>query len=282
MFNNFLSLDTSLLLGFDPVSFIALAAIVLIGLPHGAFDGAVGLALGYGKNFKSMAAFILIYIGIAASVVVFWINFPNAALLLFLAISIWHFGIGDSQQGERLQRFVQALAHGGLVVIGISILHTSEVDLIFAQLVNGETEFLWRFINVGAVAFTLIWAAYLFLAWQKPKLRSRFAELIGLAVVYYVLPPLAAFSLYFCAVHSARHLRYTWGRLRLLSYSPRLLIPLALFFTFASWGAAILMFWLMPTTETIRGPIVQIIFIGLAALTVPHMLLVDGLFRRAH
>jgi Brp/Blh family beta-carotene 15,15'-monooxygenase len=264
------------------VSFIALAAIVLIGLPHGAFDGAVGLALGYGKNFKSMAAFILIYIGIAASVVVFWINFPNAALLLFLAISIWHFGIGDSQQGERLQRFVQALAHGGLVVIGISILHTSEVDLIFAQLVNGETEFLWRFINVGAVAFTLIWAAYLFLAWQKPKLRSRFAELIGLAVVYYVLPPLAAFSLYFCAVHSARHLRYTWGRLRLLSYSPRLLIPLALFFTFASWGAAILMFWLMPTTETIRGPILQIIFIGLAALTVPHMLLVDGLFRRAH
>ena len=183
MFNNFLSLDTSLLLGFDPVSFIALAAIVLIGLPHGAFDGAVGLALGYGKNFKSMAAFILIYIGIAASVVVFWINFPNAALLLFLAISIWHFGIGDSQQGERLQRFVQALAHGGLVVIGISILHTSEVDLIFAQLVNGETELLWRFINVGAVAFTLIWAAYLFLAWQKPKLRSRFAELIGLAVV---------------------------------------------------------------------------------------------------
>ena len=46
MVNNFLSLDTSLLLSFDLVSFLALAAIVLIGLPHGAFDGAVGLALG--------------------------------------------------------------------------------------------------------------------------------------------------------------------------------------------------------------------------------------------
>ena len=34
-------------LGFDLLSLIALAAIVIIGLPHGAFDGAVALALGY-------------------------------------------------------------------------------------------------------------------------------------------------------------------------------------------------------------------------------------------
>ena len=29
--------------GLDPVSIIALAAIAIIGLPHGAFDGAVAL-----------------------------------------------------------------------------------------------------------------------------------------------------------------------------------------------------------------------------------------------
>ena len=34
--------------GLDPVSIIALAAIAIIGLPHGALDGAVALALGYG------------------------------------------------------------------------------------------------------------------------------------------------------------------------------------------------------------------------------------------
>ena len=274
--------NESLFLGFDPVSFFALTAIVLIGLPHGAFDGAVGLALGYGKSFKSMLAFILIYIFIAASVVIFWINFPNAALLIFLAISIWHFGIGDSYQGEKFLRIIQALAHGGLVVIGISVMHSAEVDTIFSQLINGSTLLLWRLINVTAICLIMVLTAYFFLAWKKTELRRGFAELVGLGVIYYILPPLAGFALYFCAVHSARHLHYTWSRLRVLSYSPRLLVPLALFFTIVSWIAAITTFLLMPSTDFITGSILQIVFIGLAALTVPHMLLVDGLFRRAH
>ena len=99
--------------------------------------------------------------------------------------------------------------------------------------------------------------------------------------MYYILPPLAAFALYFCVIHSARHLGYTWGRLRALAYPPSILILLAVSFTLVTWGVGIVIFWLMPTTEIIDGAILQIIFIGLAALTVPHMLLVDGLFRRS-
>ena len=88
------------------------------------------------------------------------------------------------------------------------------------------------------------------------------------------------FALYFCGVHSVRHLRYSWLKLRARKYGVRTLVLLALSFTLASWGAGILIFWQMPTTEMLDGAILQIIFIGLAALTVPHMLLVDGMFRR--
>tara|TARA_B100000780_G_scaffold149312_1_gene104365 strand:+ start:532 stop:1380 length:849 start_codon:yes stop_codon:yes gene_type:complete len=270
----------SIVVGLDPLSMIALAAIVMIGLPHGAFDGAVAIALGYGNTLKSMLGFILGYIAIAASVVAFWLIFSDIALILFLIISVFHFGIGDSQSGKWLMRTTQIIAHGGLVVVGISILHRSEVELIFIHLVGSETALLWQFLDMASFGLIAILIMYLVQAFLLPSIRIRFFELVGLGFAYYFLPPLVGFALYFCAVHSVRHLRYTWVKLRLRAYGVRTLVLLACFFTAISWIAGISIFWQMPNTETIDGAILRVIFIGLAALTVPHMLLVDGIFRR--
>ena len=274
------ALASSAFIALGPQSLIALTAVVLIGLPHGAFDGAVALALGYGKSVKSMLGFILGYIAIAASVVLFWMMFAELALILFLTISVLHFGIGDRQSGGWLTRTTQTISHGGLVVIGISILHRTEVEPIFVYLVGSETVLLWQFLNIASFGLLVVLIAYLVQAFMQPAIRIRFAELAGLGLAYYLLPPLVGFALYFCGVHSVRHLRYTWLKLRARKYGVRTLVLLALSFTLASWGAGILIFWQMPTTEMLDGTILQIIFIGLAALTVPHMLLVDGMFRR--
>jgi Brp/Blh family beta-carotene 15,15'-monooxygenase len=266
--------------GFDLLSIVALAAIVIIGLPHGAFDGAVALALGYGKTLKSMLGFVVTYVAISLLVVLFWLAYPMLALLLFLAISALHFGIGDSQSGVFLQRGIQSLAHGGLVVVGISLMHRPEVDPIFAHLVAGETSFLWAVLSIVAYGLVVILLAYAVLAYRHPKLRLRFGELAGLALAYYLLPPLVGFALYFCVVHSVRHLRHLWNNLRDSAYGGSRMLPLAMLFTVASWLAGAITLWLMPIAETLDGAILKVVFIGLAALTVPHMILVDGLFRR--
>jgi Brp/Blh family beta-carotene 15,15'-monooxygenase len=266
--------------GFDLLSLVALAAIVIIGLPHGAFDGAVALALGYGKTLKSMLGFAVTYVAISLLVVLFWLAFPVLALLLFLAISAVHFGIGDSQSGAFLTRGIQSLAHGGLVVVGVSLMHRPEVDPIFAHLVAGETSLLWAVLSVAAYGLAVILLAYAVLAYRYPKLRLRFGELAGLALAYFLLPPLVGFALYFCVVHSVRHVRHLWNDLRDSAYGRRRMLPLAVLFTVASWLAAAITLWLMPTAETLDGAILRVVFIGLAALTVPHMILVDGLFRR--
>ena len=60
--------------------------------------------------------------------------------------------------------------------------------------------------------------------------------------------------------------------------APKRLIMQAAGYTIASWLlGALALLWL--NESTVEAELIQIIFIGLAALTVPHMILVDGFFR---
>ena len=113
---------------------VGLAGIVLIGLPHGAFDGAVAMHLGIVNRFSSLARFVIIYVALAALVVVTWMIAPSISLILFLTISMLHFGAGDARNGQGALAFSEALAHGGLAIIGISQFHRGEVDEIFSYM----------------------------------------------------------------------------------------------------------------------------------------------------
>ena len=268
-------------LGFDLLSLIALAAIVIIGLPHGAFDGAVALALGYGKNLKSMLVFIVSYLSIAALVVFFWLEFPELSLTVFLGISILHFGLGDSQPGSLVQRGIQIIAHGGTVVILISLLNWTEVELIFDTLIGEKSVFLQLIIVVCGYLMVGVLASYFILAYLRPKLRVRLAELVILAILFGLVPPLVAFSLYFCGVHTPRHLTRIWHAIDKGGRDRAKMLTLALVFTIASWVAGGFSLWLVSAAETIDEAILRVVFIGLAALTVPHIVLVDGMFRRS-
>ena len=131
---------------------VGLAGIVLIGLPHGAFDGAVAMHLGIVNRFSSLARFVIIYVALAALVVVTWMVAPSISLILFLTISMLHFGAGDARNGQGALAFSEALAHGGLAIIGISQFHRREVDEIFSYLINQDTAAVWLAIDILTVA----------------------------------------------------------------------------------------------------------------------------------
>ena len=46
---------------------VALAAVVLIGLPHGALDGAIAMHLGYANKILNFISFIVLYVVMAVS-----------------------------------------------------------------------------------------------------------------------------------------------------------------------------------------------------------------------
>ncbi len=270
-------LDTSRL---GWASLLGLAAVIFIGLPHGAFDGAVAMALGWAKRPWMMLAFIGGYIGLAALVVIFWLAFPDIALLAFLGISLIHFGLGDAITGKGIALLVQTIAHGGMVIGGISLFHKAEVDIIYSYLTGGDTELIWIYIEQSSIVIGLALCIYLALAIMRPALRPRLFEIVCLGFIFYMLPPLAGFAFYFCMVHTPRHLFRIWRQLGRQNFSPRSMMIMAAGFSFASWLAAGIALWMMPSSMSADAQLLRVIFIGLAALTVPHMMLVDGLFRR--
>ena len=101
------------------ISLIALCLVSFIGVPHGSFDGAVAALLGY-QSKKRFLTFTFWYTIISIAVIFFWINFPLIALLLFIIMSIIHFGLCDWSFLKVNQfKWVIALTYGFNIIFGI-------------------------------------------------------------------------------------------------------------------------------------------------------------------
>lgn len=261
----------------DLASLYALLFVVLIGLPHGAFDGAIAAHLGAGKSAYTATKFIIYYGLSSAMIIALWFALPGEMLTLFLIISVIHFGWGDTSVKSGLPFFVQVALHGGLPIFGIVYFHPDEVAPLFSILTYGEPHLALQLSQLAAPILLSLGVLYALLALQKPAMRRRFVELLIITPLLATLPPLVGFALYFCIIHTSRHMLRIW-RLLTVTVAPKRLIMQASGYTIASWlfgGLAFL--WL--NENSVEAELLQIIFIGLAALTVPHMILVDGFFR---
>lgn len=261
-------------LGF--LNVIAISAIVFIGLPHGAMDGAVAYRLGWMKNLKKSSLFLLAYVLISLLVVLFWITFPVIALIGFLGISMIHFGIGDVGVNVDSRAWIEVIAHGGVVICGISMSHMASVDEIYSALIGGKnTSWIWGFVYVTSVATVgaLLYCVTRFNV--NEERRKTVFELLSLGIIFYVLPPLLAFAFYFCFVHSIRHFKSIYASLS-DGISNKNIYWLTFLFSIITWSIGGLLFVLNQGSIEIETSLLRIVFIGLASLTVPHMILIDG------
>jgi Brp/Blh family beta-carotene 15,15'-monooxygenase len=262
------------------INFIALFSILLIGLPHGAFDGAIATYLGYTDRSTFLIRFLIIYILLSIIVVLLWLAFPSSSLIIFLGISIIHFGLGDARAKRGWFKWVQAIAHGGVVVAVTTQSHKSDVNKIFNYIIGGESSQIWVAIDVISVIVALtmiiyVWQVILDRCWLVGLI-----ELIFLILLFNKLPPLVSFAIYFCCIHSVRHLWNIWRFIQ-TTLPSKIIYVQAIGFTITSWIVGYFAFSWCMTQMSVESSMLRVIFIGLSALTVPHMLLVD-IFLRNH
>ena len=267
-----------LLLIFQPPliwQIIALGPLVaLLGLPHGALDHRVASALWPLITLRDHAVFIAGYIGLAIAVAVLWIIAPSIALGAFLIYSALHFS--DDWRAE------VGLWHSlplGISVIALpALVFQSDVAVLFGFLIAEPTATLFAAL-LHKTAIAAIIASVLCLAVNlraAPWVTVEYASLVATALV---TPPLIYFVIYFCLLHSPRHFLLTADQLRLTplqglrAAGPIMGATLAM----TALGAIVLAVF----TPAFESATLQIVFIGLAAVTVPHMLL-TAVFRTVH
>ncbi|MFT7389405.1 MAG: Brp/Blh family beta-carotene 15,15'-monooxygenase [Candidatus Endobugula sp.] len=256
---------------------LAIATILLIGVPHGGLDGALARRIGWPSGLMSWLGFHLAYIALAAMVAGVWWLFPLFSLVIFLLISALHFGASDI--ADIGSDWLPWLTHGGLVCIVIPSLQATSVEPIFAVLAGvTNADLIMRVISTLFVPWAFCFIGYCGYTYYKPQYRKPLISLMILVGLTSILPPLISFSLYFCLWHSRGHMLRLWRRIALIDRNRSL--REAAVYTLLAWISLGIIFYWFKGTAT--DSLMQITFIGLAALTLPHMLLVDFADRKTN
>jgi Brp/Blh family beta-carotene 15,15'-monooxygenase len=166
-----------------------------------------------------------------------------------------------------------------LIAIAIPAFHTEEVVAIFSILV-GDTgaQSLISIIAAVLKPYLLIVIAYLLYSIKNDKWRITAANLVVLLLIAYWAAPLVSFAVYFCLWHSRSHTLRIWHSIDAI-HRRRCLLEAAAY-SILTWLTAAVCFWYFRMTPD--AALIQLTFIGLAALTVPHMLLVDFADSKLH
>ncbi|MDR9428550.1 MAG: Brp/Blh family beta-carotene 15,15'-dioxygenase [Salibaculum sp.] len=255
-----------------PAQVLLLAPLVaILGLPHGALDLPIAEALWPLESWARLAVFAALYLGLAGAVIAVWLLLPSFALLAFLVYSMLHFSDDWAEDLPALRW------SGGLATVGApALLHHAEVAAIFAMLAPGGAALAADAAALaGGVGLAMLAASIL----KSPRACGPAAlELALLWTTAAALPPLMYFAIYFCGLHSIRHFTTTMRAVPNGWRAFGIAVVLSVIVTLVA-----LLALRQGTTgpfEAATGQGIRVIFIGLAALTVPHMILVDR-FRRA-
>lgn len=257
------------------------AAVVVFGLPHGALD--LNLVRGATNgSWMTLAASIGLYLLAAGAALAAWVLAPVAALLGFLLIAVIHFGLGDTEDLNGPQRAVEIAARGGFAVVAPLVFHPSTTRDLFALLVGpNSTVALDSALAAISSPVALVWVLCLVTAllWRALQHRSGWiaacAELLLTTAIFAVFHPLAAFLLYFCFVHSVRHIA-DLGAARFPAnggHAARWLLRESAPFTVTTIVVAAFIWFIFARTSAYDETMIRTIFWGLSALTVPHMIL---------
>ncbi len=269
---------------------VCLILLVASGIPHGALDHLIEQQRSARLEQPfSMVSFIIKYLLLIAVYGVGWLISPVSSLIVFLAISAWHFGETDLEKAPATVLWsVSRFVAGGWVLALILLTHPVETTPILGRIVQGNrpTMHYWAILCdyrtsllYGGAMLVLILTMLAFRHRPAPLNSWRLVRLATILMLTCLLPLLPAFILYFAGWHALSSFGTIRAYLKLPAYSTlsawklwwqALPLTIAAFLFLGTCTA--LWYFYVPGIDPIPT-----LFILLSTITLPHIRVMNRL-----
>jgi Brp/Blh family beta-carotene 15,15'-monooxygenase len=266
---------------------LALAFMLLVGLPHGATDHLLFGQLSREQGRKiSMPLFYVFYVGLVLAYGVLWILLPWPALLLFLLVSVYHFGQSNWNYLAPRAWSVH-LSWGAFVLFVPVVWHFEASRAVISVMVKQEVPQIPDTVRHVTVVCLLVLNQGLII-WNVVRKNlgkwSGFLESVNLWILFAMflaLPLMLGFALYFAGWHalSSSMDQISFFRKERKSFGWKDYIRAAAPYTLLALASLAGLYLLWPFMgQGVLHP--GLLFMFIAAVTLPHMLLIDQLYGR--
>lgn len=276
-----------------PVALIVAGLGFVVGVPHGAADHVIAARLAGNRPMVLVAA-VYAFVAAGAWALLQWAD--PTALILAVALSALHFGLGELEVVHRLAGWRPPIWVAVPIVVAGSgglVLPLARCGDQLRAVATTVSPALAAMIGRAPVqtAFVVVWLLAALVA-IVGSVRARHpavaVDIVIVGAVGILVPPLIAFAVWFGGWHALRHcgriLSIEPGCAALLTAGqPRTavlrLIRLAAMPTLAAWTALAALGWFTVAASNPTVVVAEVLRL-LLALTVPHALVVLWLDRK--
>ena len=258
---------------------ICLFLILSIGISHGSLDNYKGRKLFQIFGISNFLIFYLTYFLIALVVVIFWIIIPYISLIIFLIVASYHFGKEDTVfkvKKRAISNEILFFLKGSSIIISPLLFQRDSTNEIFFTLnfYVFESPFFNDFTLIIFLVLGFFSNIYLTIDKSINFKNIMILDYFSIIILNIFLTPILAFTLYFCFLHSVRH---SFGLINEIDRSFKIglkkFIMKAIPLTLITGLIFLSSIYFLNNLYEIDEAIYKVIFIGLASLTFPHILL---------
>lgn len=262
---------------------VMLLFLLAFGIPHGALDYYVDRRFSDASPSGHALLFLSKYFLNMGLYAIIWYFFPTLALLLFILITAYHFGEIDwmgrvNSPYHRVFYFILGLGW----IVFLLCRHMDEAVSIF--ILMGQSRYTAdAYLTIAKkllpVSFIVLWVLHaVLLVFNRTFFKSNkeflfsILQILMLSLINIFLPLWLCFAFYFGLWHSLLSFDVIRGQLAIsgdLNGWKKLLLK-SIPYSLLAW-AGLLVFMKYRLFEMEMAHVFQLLFIGIAVLTLPHL-----------